>query len=114
MNVKIMLATIAVMVVGFTAFFAISMAEFSALGSRGALAHDVPQPISACRICFEETEGSSQCQQKRKSCSHWSNTFAHGDSGPSVVDKDYWTDPFRDDTDGRGGGCKYQWIVECR
>ncbi len=57
--------------------------------------------LKECRICFRETEGSSQCQGNRSSCSGWS-------SSPS------WTTPFRDDTDNRGGGCKYQWKLECR
>lgn len=57
--------------------------------------------ITACRICFQETEGSSQCQENRSSCSGWSTL-------PE------WTLPFRDDTDSREGGCKYQWRLECR
>ena len=57
--------------------------------------------ISECRVCFKETEGSSQCQGKRSSCSGWSKN-------PS------WTEAFRDDTDKRSGGCKYQWKMECR
>jgi len=56
--------------------------------------------VTRCRLCFREIEGSSQCQRSRNSCSGWSNS-------PS------WTSPFRDDTDGRGGGCTYQWLVEC-
>mmetsp|Transcript_15854 Transcript_15854/g.32537 ORF Transcript_15854/g.32537 Transcript_15854/m.32537 type:complete len:259 (-) Transcript_15854:115-891(-) len=51
------------------------------------------------RICFEEIEGSSQCQGTRASCSVPSNAAM-------------WTMPFRDDTDNRGGGCKYRWRVE--
>jgi len=57
--------------------------------------------LKACRICFHESEGSSQCQGTRSSCSGWSNAGAG------------WTAPFRDDTDNRGGGCTYQWRVEC-
>lgn len=57
-----------------------------------------------CRVCFKETEGSSQCQGNRQSCSGWS---APGLGSPS------WTSPFRDDTDNRGGGCRYQWFLEC-
>ncbi|CAF1404198.1 unnamed protein product [Rotaria magnacalcarata] len=56
--------------------------------------------ITACRICFQETEGSSQCQGHRHSCSGWS---IHPE----------WTLPFRDDTDNRPGGCFYQWKLEC-
>ena len=52
-----------------------------------------------CRICFKETEWSTQCQGNRNSCSDWNW---------------WWTLPFRDDTDGRDGGCKYQWKVECK
>lgn len=57
--------------------------------------------IQECRVCFQETEGSSQCQGNRNSCSAWSKS-------PN------WTAKFRDDTDGRGGGCNYQWKMECR
>jgi len=56
--------------------------------------------VTRCRLCFREIEGSSQCQRSRSSCSGWSTS-------PS------WTAPFRDDTDGRGGGCTYQWRIEC-
>ena len=59
--------------------------------------------IKSCRICFKETEGSSQCQGNRNSCSGWSNE-----------ENMSWTSPFRDDTDRRDGGCKYQWRIECR
>ena len=65
--------------------------------------------FTECRICFKETEGSSQCQGRRESCSAW--------SGRNDVDGDVvgnWTTPFRDDTDNRPGGCKYQWMVQCR
>jgi len=58
--------------------------------------------ISRCRVCFRETEGSSQCKGHRNTCSDWSNL-----SEPS------WTKEFRDDTDNRYGGCTYQWRVEC-
>ena len=47
-----------------------------------------------------ETEGSSQCQGSRNSCSNWSTSAD-------------WTHGFRDDTDIRGGGCTYHWKVEC-
>ena len=53
------------------------------------------------RLCFAETEGSSQCQGSRRSCTDWSRT-------PS------WTSSFRDDTDRRSGGCKYAWKIESR
>jgi len=56
--------------------------------------------VTRCRLCFREIEGSSQCQRSRHSCSGWSTS-------PS------WTSPFRDDTDRRGGGCTYQWRLEC-
>lgn len=59
------------------------------------------------RICFQETEGSSQCQGTRSDCSDWSG---HADVTQSAA----WTNWFRDDTDGRGGGCKYQWKVDER
>ena len=58
--------------------------------------------VPICRVCFKETEGSSQCQGHRHSCSGWS-------SAPDPA----WTLPFRDDTDNRGGGCKYQWYLDC-
>ena len=56
--------------------------------------------VTRCRLCFREIEGTSQCQRSRNACSGWSTS-------PS------WTSPFRDDTDGRGGGCTYQWRLEC-
>lgn len=51
------------------------------------------------RICFQETEGTSQCQGSRSTCSGYS-------SNPS------WTAPFRDETDNRAGGCTYQWQIQ--
>ena len=54
------------------------------------------------RVCFKETEGSSQCQGSRQSCSGWS-----ANKVPA------WTLPFRDDTDNRGGGCTYSWYLDC-
>ena len=59
------------------------------------------------RICFQETERSSQCQGSANSCSDWSN---HADKTVDAA----WTAWFRDDTDNRGGGCKYQWKIEER
>lgn len=59
--------------------------------------------VKRCRVCFWETEGSSQCQGNRgPSCSGWS------DGG------DAWTPAFRDDTDNRSGGCNYQWKIDCQ
>merc|ERR1719295_1850525 len=63
--------------------------------------------IPEFRICFQETEGSSQCQGVRASCSAWSHSA-------SYEDLNTWTAGFRDDTDGRSGGCKYQWRLEQR
>ena len=61
--------------------------------------------IGECRICFREIEGSSQCREgSRNTCSGWSSPDSNG----------AWTAWFRDDTDNRGGGCKYQWRLECR
>ena len=60
-----------------------------------------PGLIRECRLCFQEIENSDQCQGNRNSCSGWS-------SNPS------WTQAFRDDTDNRPGGCRYQWKLECR
>jgi hypothetical protein len=57
--------------------------------------------VRECRICFEEIEGSGQCQGNRNTCSEWSKT-------PD------WTLPFRDDTDNNSGGCTYRWRLECR
>ncbi len=62
------------------------------------------EPIRECRVCFQEIEGSSQCQDTRNSCSGWSSVQETGD----------WSLPFRDDTDDREGGCQYQWRLECR
>ena len=53
------------------------------------------------RLCFQETEGSSQCQGTRSSCTGWSHYAS-------------WTNYFRDDTDNRGGGCRYAWKLESR
>ena len=60
--------------------------------------------IKECRICFRESEGSSQCQGARNSCSGWSRPGQIG----------AWSKSFRDDTDNRGGGCRYQWRLECK
>ena len=59
--------------------------------------------ISTCRVCFKETEGSSQCQGSRQTCSGW-----------SAKESPEWTLPFRDDTDNRGGGCAYYWYLDCQ
>ena len=59
------------------------------------------RPSQQYRLCFQETEGSSQCQGTRNSCTGWS-------PNPS------WTSHFRDDTDNRGGGCRYAWKIESR
>ncbi|XP_068708876.1 uncharacterized protein [Montipora foliosa] len=59
-----------------------------------------------CRVCFKETEGSSQCQGSRESCSGWSAL------GMNIPNPD-WTSPFRDDTDNRSGGCSYSWFLDC-
>ncbi|CAF2861956.1 unnamed protein product [Rotaria sp. Silwood2] len=67
---------------------------------KAELAQVKAKAVTGCRVCFQETEGSSQCQGTRNSCSSWS---MYAD----------WTQPFRDDTDGREGGCHYQWKVEC-
>ena len=60
-------------------------------------------PISRCRICFREIQGSDECQGSRYTCSGWSDLPV-----PS------WTKWFRDDTDNRLGGCTYQWRAECK
>nr|VFK78043.1 MAG: Collagen triple helix repeat-containing protein [Candidatus Kentron sp. SD] len=73
-------------------------------GDKGEPGAKPPNTITQCRICFRETEGSSQCQGTRSSCSGWASLT---NKNPS------WTAPFRDDTDGRGGGCRYQWKLEC-
>eukprot|EP00483_Globobulimina_turgida_P008237 UN08253 len=44
--------------------------------------------INECRVCFQEIEGSSQCQGTRFTCTGWSK------SSPG------WTAGFRDDTMG--------------
>ena len=58
-----------------------------------------PQHDKVYRVCFKESEGSSQCGKNNNSCSGWSNS-------PS------WSAPFQDDTDNRSGGCVYQWRIE--
>ena len=60
--------------------------------------------IHVCRVCFKETEGSSQCQGNRQSCSGWS---------APMIRNPHWTLPFRDDTDNRGWGCAYRWYLDC-
>jgi len=66
--------------------------------------HSTKPLMKRCRICFNEAGGSDQCQGARNSCSGWSSARA---SSPK------WTQPFRDDSRG-GGGCLYQWRVECK
>ena len=61
------------------------------------------KPFTMCRVCFKETEGSSQCQGNRQTCSGW-----------SAKENPEWTLPFRDDTDNRGGGCAYYWFLDCQ
>ena len=58
--------------------------------------------IPACRVCFKETEGSSQCQHHRNAC-----------SGGSTEATPRWSQRFRDDTDKRSGGCRYHWYLDC-
>lgn len=57
--------------------------------------------ITECRICFQQTVNNPQCGGEGIFCSGWS-------SNPG------WSTAFFDDTDGREGGCKYQWKIECR
>ena len=61
--------------------------------------------VKECRVCFQETEGSDQCGGERTACSGW--------AGPNLPEAT-WSPAFRDDTDRRAGGCKYQWRLECR
>ena len=75
--------------------------NLEAVGINGRLRHTITLEEIEYRLCFAETEGSSQCQGSRHSCTNWSRT-------PS------WTNSFRDDTDGRGGGCRYAWKIESR
>ncbi|CAM4786455.1 unnamed protein product [Rotaria magnacalcarata] len=84
----------------FHAFYYIYGRGSSMASLQAELASVKARTITACRICFQETEGSSQCQGHRHSCSGWS---IHPE----------WTLPFRDDTDNRPGGCFYQWKLEC-
>lgn len=65
--------------------------------------HKYSSRFQVCRVCFKEVEGTSQCQGTRKSCSGWAAPGAD----PS------WTLPFHDNTDNRGGGCTYQWHLDC-
>lgn len=48
---------------------------------------------------------SNQCTGARDTCSAW--------VGPGEIDPG-WTEPFRDNTDNRAGGCLYQWRLQCR
>lgn len=59
--------------------------------------------FQVCRVCFKETQGGSQCQGTRESCSGWAAVGAN----PS------WTLPFHDNTDNRSGGCTYNWYLDC-
>jgi len=43
---------------------------------------------------------------KEETCSGWS-------SPGMSANETMWTEEFRDDTDGRPGGCKYQWRIKC-
>ena len=61
--------------------------------------------LRECRVCFQEIERSSQCSGSNTTCSGWA-TPGNENTG--------WTDAFRDDTDGRTGGCRYRWRLECR
>jgi hypothetical protein len=70
----------------------------------GNLDSKISAKLTACRVCFLETEGSSQCQGNRNSCSAYTSV---------TVRSPEWTSGFRDDTDKRGGGCMYHWKVEC-
>jgi len=54
--------------------------------------------INNCKLCFQEIEGSDQCEENR---------------GPQCASINSWTQPFRDDTDDRPGGCTYQWMLQC-
>ena len=61
---------------------------------KNALLHPHSPIVTACRVCFQEVEGSSQCGMNRNACSGWSTHSS-------------WSPPFRDDTDSRGGRCIY-------
>lgn len=74
------------------------------LDTLATLRGELGELVRECRICFQEVEGSSQCQRSRNTCSGWSSPGNTGD----------WSEVFRDDTDDRGGGCAYQWRLECR
>jgi len=64
--------------------------------------------IKRCKVCFKESEGSTQCQGEPETCSDWSSAgMAVDDTVPA------WSIPFRDDTDNRPGGCMYQWRLIC-
>lgn len=81
----------------------------SRIGSMGTAIQNAQSRIDSvsstalrrCRICFQEGEGSSQCERNRDTCSGYGTT----DGG--------WTEWFRDETDNRNGGCQYHWKVEC-
>lgn len=83
---------------------ALENAVFSLWHAVVVLKDRTEEAIQQCRVCFQEVEGSSQCQDARSSCSGWSSSQESGE----------WSLPFRDDTDDREGGCRYQWKLECR
>ena len=81
--------------------------EFDALTLRvDQLEAALNNTLRGCRVCFNETEGSDQCQYTRKTCSDWSDNLGDNLYGG-------WTATYRDDTDDRDGACRYQWIVQC-
>jgi hypothetical protein len=61
--------------------------------------------LKQCKVCFQETEGSDQCQGNRNTCSDWASVEQQNPT---------WSEVFRDDTDNRPGGCKYQWRLICQ
>ncbi|KAJ7365208.1 hypothetical protein OS493_007860 [Desmophyllum pertusum] len=80
--------------------------EVEAVTTNGESRHTpTSDQASSIASAFQETEGSSQCQGTRSSCTGWSGA---GNGSPS------WTSYFRDDTDNRGGGCRYAWKIEFR
>jgi hypothetical protein len=73
-------------------------------GQVAGLQDQVNKRVTQCRVCFREIEGSNQCQGNRDSCSDW----------VGIGKAETWTQPFRDNTDGRNGSCMYQWGLLCR
>lgn len=62
--------------------------------------------VHQARVCLHvvSDDDPGQCEGARDTCSEWTSV------GPSTN----WTKQYRDNTDGRNGGCLMQWRIEMR